>query len=371
MLQDLELGDRLRSFEIERLRAAPELTAYLVQQYFGPGGAEPPKRLANGNETLTLGRVRRASRTAALIFQWSCKELIDIGALLPQPETEVPEPETELEERAVDSEELQRNREPPTLSGALASLPSRNELVEPHQVLFQLMTGAAAEASSLAAAFKCQGPCDRCDGAHHALDCPHFGPHKGHKAWTPRSRGREDHQDAWANLDTGQADEASAPAEVVIRGKQVRQPGDGTCLYHSMAFGLRRAGLVDAGFTGHDLRREIADWCEANADEVVSDSTFRDYIWWDHHLTVEAYCKKMRDGGSAVWGGAIEIAACTRMHEVNVQVYVPESDDRTPTHEANGLGSFRRIACFGQDDAKPTLAVTYMLRCHYDALETA
>jgi len=379
-LQDQELGERLRRFNLDALRAAPDLTAYLVQQYFGPGGASPPTTLANGAEVLTLRRVQRASRSAALLFQWSCRELINVGALLPPPgdgppgppeppEPEPPEPEPpEPEPDPAELARQRRDREAPELSGDLAELPSRDEMVEPHQVLFQLMTGAKAEAAALVDVFKSQGPCDRCDGPHHALDCPHFGPHKGHKAWTPRSRGREDHTDAWVNLDKGQGDEARGPAEIVVSGRQVRQPGDGTCLYHSMSYGLRGAGLAGPEFTGHDLRRELADWCQANADEMVSGSSFREYIWWDHKLTVEAYCKRMREGGSLVWGGAIEIAACTRMYNVNVHVFVPENDTRAHASDKPDTESFRRIAAFGEAGERPTVAVTYMLRCHYDAL---
>merc|ERR1711939_44569 len=141
------------------------------------------------------------------------------------------------------------------------------------------------------------------------------------------------------------------------------------CLYHSMAFGLRRAALIDAdGFTGHDLRGELADWCEARADDEVSGNTIREYIWWDHGLTVESYCEKMRTGGALVWGGAIEIVACTRMYDVNVHVYVPANDDRSHASDKPVAEMFRRIATFGIDGSRPTVAVTYMLRCHYDAL---
>lgn len=366
MLQDPDLGDRLRSFGLEALRSAPGLTGYLIQNYFGPGGEAAPAKLTNGDEPLTLRRVKRASKSAALIFKWSCKELIGIGALLPPPEDsdedEGPENPPTAASPEPDPEELarqQRNEEAPALIGDLATLPSRDTIKEPHQVLFQLMTGSSAEASSLAEAFKSTGPCDRCDGAHHALDCPHFGPHKGHKAWTPRSRGREDHRDAWANLD--KVDEGDAAdkdsLDLIVRGRWVRQPGDGSCLYHSLSYGLRKLGRADAQFNGHSLRKELADWCKANSDCTVAGSTFREYIWWDHKLTVCDYCTKMHDGGAVVWGGAIEIAACRKLYGVQVHIYSPEGD------------GYRRIAAFGEESTAPTVAVIYVLQCHYDALE--
>lgn len=374
LLRDPELGERLRRFKLETLRAAPELTAYLVQNYFGPGGANPPERLVNGQETLTCRRVRRASRTAALLFQWTCKELIDVGALLPAPEeVEQPEvaeaPQPEPAPPKADPEVLARqlrNQTQPDLSGDLARLPLRKDMVEPQQVLLQLLAGSASEATELAQKLGSNGPCDRCDGTHHALDCPHFGPHKGHKAWTPRSRGREDHEDAWANLDGADGEQTARP-ETAVTGTQIRQPGDGTCLYHSMAFGLRRARLAEEGFVGPALRARIADHLEEHADDRVSGSAYRDYIWWDHGLTVEAYCHKMRKDG--VWGGAIEIAACTQMYGVNVHIYVPEQDDRAHAPNKQKVERFRRIAAFGEDQDKPTVTITYMLRCHYDALQ--
>jgi len=277
-----------------------------------------------------------------------------------EPEPAPPGPDPEVLARQ------QRNQKPPDLSGDLARLPPRKDMVEPHQVLLELLAGRAMEATELAKKLGSNGPCDRCDGTHHALECPHFRPHKGHKAWTPRSRGREDHEDAWANLD-GASHEEATHGDTLVSGTQIRQPGDGTCLYHSMAFGLKRAGMAEADFVGPALRAQIADYLEAHADDPVSGSAFRDYIWWDHGLTVEAYCQKMRKDG--VWGGAIEIAACTRMHGVNVHIYVPAQDDRAHAPDKQKVESFRRIAAFGEDQDKPTVTITYMLRCHYDALE--
>merc|ERR1712241_916075 len=78
---------------------------------------------------------------------------------------------------------------------------------------------------------KAIGMCDKCDGPHAAERCPFF------------TSGREDHKDAWANyghqnpLKMG----CDCGAFVLRKARVVRQPGDGSCLFHSMAFGLLEA----------------------------------------------------------------------------------------------------------------------------------
>ena len=104
------------------------------------------------------------------------------------------------------------------------------------------------------------------------------------------------------------------PVEVLRRDacRVIRQPGDGSCLYHSLSHGLRDDS------TAHGLRRQIAAFIESNPVEI-SDSPLKDWVLWDSGNSVATYCRRMAQGG--VWGGGIEMAAVSHMKRVNVFVY--------------------------------------------------
>ena len=81
------------------------------------------------------------------------------------------------------------------------------------------------------------------------------------------SKAREQHADARRTLAAkkslfGAMASVSGPHEV-LRGPGVairRQPGDGNCLFHSLAHGLRDRGRT----TAYSLRAEIVDFIETN-----------------------------------------------------------------------------------------------------------
>merc|ERR1719401_634833 len=68
--------------------------------------------------------------------------------------------------------------------------------------------------------------CDKCDGPHATAACPHF------------KKAREDHKDAWANYGNKkpQLGQDKGVKFVLRRGREVAQPGDGSCLFHSLCF---------------------------------------------------------------------------------------------------------------------------------------
>ena len=86
--------------------------------------------------------------------------------------------------------------------------------------------------------------CDRCDSpAHATLACPHY------------RRAREDHPDARRHHRC-----ATAPGErQVVRTdlRVVRQPGDGSCMFHSF-------GHFVPGLDAAKLRRGVCRWIERN-----------------------------------------------------------------------------------------------------------
>ena len=80
--------------------------------------------------------------------------------------------------------------------------------------------------------------CDACDGEHKTTECPVF-----------KGKARDKHKDA----QKGKGPSIGKPGgNFVLRtARVVRQPGDGSCLFHSMSYGL-------GGTSASSLRRGIA-----------------------------------------------------------------------------------------------------------------
>lgn len=132
----------------------------------------------------------------------------------------------------------------------------------------------------------------------------------------------------------------------------IAQPGDGSCLFHSLACGL------DDGATASSLRQDISAYIAKNPEMVIADTTLKDWVKFDsgQQMKVSQYAAKI---AGTTWGGGIEIEAFVRLRLVSVHVY-----ETCP-------GGFKRIACF---DAPPScknpllISVLYQGREHYDAL---
>jgi hypothetical protein len=132
--------------------------------------------------------------------------------------------------------------------------------------------------------------CDKCDGNHATDACPHF------------KKSRDNHPDAQkrkAGADIG----GSGGNVFVTMARVVSQPGDGSCLFHSMAFGLNRLG-VKVG-NARTLRRDIADFLMKNPNTKISDTPVSSWVKWDSGMNLQKYCGRMAHGG---WGGGIELA---------------------------------------------------------------
>lgn len=186
--------------------------------------------------------------------------------------------------------------------------------------------------------------CDRCDGKHHTDRCPYF-----HKE-------RERHKDAWANYGRkgGPQGMGAPPGNFVLRSARVmRQPGDGSCLFHSLIHGLQSGGSAQS------LRREIAGFLQHNPSLQISGDTLEEWVRWDSNSTVNDYARRIAVSG---WGGGIEMACCSLLKNVNVHVY-ENSGSRSCGAE------FKRISCFDSPNAQKTIHVLYQGGVHYDALQ--
>eukprot|EP00927_Polykrikos_kofoidii_P032029 TRINITY_DN27402_c0_g1_i1.p1 TRINITY_DN27402_c0_g1~~TRINITY_DN27402_c0_g1_i1.p1 ORF type:complete len:664 (+),score=117.76 TRINITY_DN27402_c0_g1_i1:120-2111(+) len=238
--------------------------------------------------------------------------------------------------------------------------------------------GGSAGRSSSSSTGKTTQKCDKCDGPHETDGCPHF------------KKPRDVHKDAWANYGAKSPQHmGSSGGNYVLRNAQmVKQAGDGSCLYHSLCFGLQHAGLealrgaliktrtarqkklsADAAVknpktpqkkstTGSQaavtLRRELARFVKNNPQLKIAGDTLEEWVRWDANTSCNAYARRMAVGG---WGGGIELAACSRLKRVNVHVY-----------EQGKNRQYKRISCFNCPKVKRTIHVLYRGRMHYDAL---
>jgi hypothetical protein len=183
--------------------------------------------------------------------------------------------------------------------------------------------------------------CDKCDGKHPTDRCPHF------------KKERDNHPDARRASEKKLLGMASGPVEILKSSlaRVVRQPGDGSCLFHSMAHGLRD------GSSASSLRRDICNFINEHPTLEIADSPLKEWILWDSGTSVSDYCAKMKSQG--VWGGGVEMAAASHLKGVNVYVY-----------QQSG-GGYKRISCFEGPGGASSRAVRVLYGggVHYDALE--
>lgn len=203
---------------------------------------------------------------------------------------------------------------------------------------------ASASSSAPTAAVKKCDKCDKCDGPHPTDRCPHF------------KQAREEHKDAWANYGkTAPSSMGKSGGRLIVRqARHVPQPGDGSCLFHSLCFGLN-GGRSQGQFRAGALRKELANFIQRNPQLEISGDTIEEWVRWDARTSVSNYARRMASGG---WGGGLEMAACSILKKVNVHVY-----------ERRRAGAYERISCFDSPcSTKKTIHVLYQGGVHYDAL---
>lgn len=216
-------------------------------------------------------------------------------------------------------------------------LPPRETVQEPQRALLAALAPVTRSPTPEA---KPKGPCDKCDGPHATDDCPHF------------KKPRDDHKDAYENYQKTQKTGSEKIEEVKLSSASCRvlpQPGDGSCLFHSMNHGLKGSGASA-------LRAEIADYIAAHPSEEVAGNPVSDWVLWDSGEDPASYARSMRAGSR--WGGAMEIALCAKLRHAFIEIF-----ERRPDH-------FVRIASFGDSRAANRIRLLYGGRIHYDAIET-
>ena len=258
------------------------------------------------------------------------------------------EAQQEEEQLLREKEELQREKESKASKareaarqaaekslGKSAGLPPRLEVEEPQKALLAALAPPAAKPAPVV---QPNGPCDKCDGPHASDDCPHF------------KKPRDDHKDAYENFQKGGSTQEASQPETLPKSsvRVLPQPGDGSCLFHSLSHGLEGRGASA-------LRAEIADYIAEHPHQEVAGNPISDWVLWDSGEDPKAYALSMREGSR--WGGAMEIALCAKLHNVSVEIFERRSDH------------FARIASFGDAAKAGPVRLLYGGRVHYDALE--
>ena len=182
--------------------------------------------------------------------------------------------------------------------------------------------------------------CDRCDGKHETKDCPYY------------RKARDKHPDAQRRTKiNGHISTLPGTWLKSMNIKIYRQPGDGSCLFHSMSHGL------NDGSTASSLRKEICKYIISNPNIKICDTPLKNWIRWDTNSNIVEYVKKMYRGS---WGGGIEMACVSNIKKVNIHVYqyCPKG--------------YKRISAFDypiEPEKRKIVRVLYQGRCHYDALK--
>ena len=156
--------------------------------------------------------------------------------------------------------------------------------------------------------------CDRCNGFHPSAECPHFqylrGEHPDAKPLPPGDR----------PLPTT----ASTP-QVEAGGRLIKQPADGSCLYHALSYGAGRLGLRKPSAT--DLRRSLAQWARDNERLRVAGKTLRTWLHWETGGT-ESFASYVAAQAESGWGGVLEIIGAAHHFHATVAVWVPVARGR-------------------------------------------
>jgi len=150
--------------------------------------------------------------------------------------------------------------------------------------------------------------------------------------------------------ETDSTDTPGSPGQLV-EGVLVEQPEDGSCLFHSIAYG------VGKGCEAKGLRKEVASFIELQSKSSISGTSIEEWVTMTEGTSPQEYAKDLLN--PFTWGGALEIAIAAKIKSVNINVY-----------EASSNGKFKLISTFTEPSAQRTVDVVYRTKPskHYDAL---
>lgn len=169
--------------------------------------------------------------------------------------------------------------------------------------------------------------------------------------------------------------------------KVVRQPGDGSCLYHSLCEGWNslpsreRDGGVT--LTAPYLRHFLSTLVLERSDREIAGTPLSDWIRMETGESPEEYARRMRKGGG--WGGSVECMLFADTFGVCVSVYRERRKGSSmwigEKEDGNAVMSLEKVVRWGGDEArckkerghegggaKQVVRLLYTPYLHYDAL---
>ena len=115
-------------------------------------------------------------------------------------------------------------------------------------------------------------------------------------------------------------------ASITAEGTRHVQPGDGSCLFHSLMAAVTLLGLQLQSriCTAISLRRILLRWLVAHTSKSYMGMTFTSWLRAERQqpkLTMAAYARRMQN--PTEYGGALEIAAFVHSQPFDVWVWKP------------------------------------------------
>lgn len=194
-------------------------------------------------------------------------------------------------------------------------------------------TAADAGTSSVAC-------CEKCDGKHETDHCPFY------------KKRREDHPDAQRRKHIGSV--SSLPGAWLRTARVIPQPGDGSCLFHSISYGASHS--MECSHSAKSLRQLVVKFINKNPSTKICDTSLEDWVKWDSGCNVSEYCRRIASGA---WGGGIEMACLSIILHCNIHVY---------ERAASGYRRISAFDCVSDAQNRPTVRLLYCGGVHYDAL---
>jgi hypothetical protein len=118
--------------------------------------------------------------------------------------------------------------------------------------------------------------CDKCDGKHETDSCPYYKK--------PRDTHIDAQKGGWKKIGGGTS---NLPGAILRHARVIRQPGDGSCLFHSMSYGIGK------GYSASRLRSEICTFIRNNPNLKISETPLSDWVKWDSNMSCADYARKM------------------------------------------------------------------------------
>ena len=136
-------------------------------------------------------------------------------------------------------------------------------------------------------------------------------------------------------------------------------PGDNSCLFHTVLYGLKKLGRVV--LPCELFRAAVTGWMMAHQTTRIGTAELGEWVRWETGGRVQFadYCHQMGKPRGQ-WGGAPEIASMATKEKVSICVWTPCK---------LRAGYFVRGAIFEGGDGSARIDVCHVRMSHYEYLE--